>query len=84
MHFISQIAPYLTLLINGVGWVGGFPRLMTNRQTISALETVKNLQHQINVTSSGDSAHIQRDAMKGRCQSFADISCDIEVRMPIS
>jgi alpha-aminoadipic semialdehyde synthase len=27
----EQIAPYLTGLINGVGWQSGFPRTMTNR-----------------------------------------------------
>lgn len=30
--FIDQIAPYLTLLINGVGWNIGFPRLLTTSQ----------------------------------------------------
>jgi alpha-aminoadipic semialdehyde synthase len=31
-----QIAPYLTLLLNGVGWNVGFPRLLTTSQLASA------------------------------------------------
>jgi alpha-aminoadipic semialdehyde synthase len=30
--FTDQVAPYLTLLINGVGWDTGFPRLLTTSQ----------------------------------------------------
>ncbi|KAH7886733.1 Saccharopine dehydrogenase-domain-containing protein [Phlebopus sp. FC_14] len=36
-HFASTVAPYLTLFLNGVGWLPGFPRLMTNDQLTTAL-----------------------------------------------
>jgi len=32
IFFANQIAPYLTLLLNGVGWNVGFPRLLTTSQ----------------------------------------------------
>ncbi|KAG9312632.1 Saccharopine dehydrogenase-domain-containing protein [Chiua virens] len=35
--FATKVAPYLTLFINGVGWLPGFPRLMTNAALTTAL-----------------------------------------------
>ncbi|KAG1903451.1 Saccharopine dehydrogenase-domain-containing protein [Suillus fuscotomentosus] len=35
--FDTKIAPYLTLFLNGVGWLPSFPRLMTNEQLATAL-----------------------------------------------
>ncbi|KAH0835691.1 Saccharopine dehydrogenase-domain-containing protein [Lanmaoa asiatica] len=35
--FATKVAPYLTLFLNGVGWVPGFPRLMTNDALTIAL-----------------------------------------------
>ncbi|KAL4076611.1 Saccharopine dehydrogenase-domain-containing protein [Scleroderma yunnanense] len=35
--FATKVAPYLTLLLNGVGWLPGFPRLMTNEQLSVAM-----------------------------------------------
>ena len=37
-----QIAPYLTLFINGVGWRPKFPRLMTNNQLSAATYKASN------------------------------------------
>lgn len=34
----GQTAPYLTTLINGVGWQSGFPRTMTNRDFQSLID----------------------------------------------
>ena len=31
------MAPYLTLFLNGVGWLPGFPRIMTNDALATAL-----------------------------------------------
>ncbi|EIW77770.1 hypothetical protein CONPUDRAFT_128756 [Coniophora puteana RWD-64-598 SS2] len=36
-EFDTKVAPYLTLLLNGVGWQPSFPRLMTNEQLATAL-----------------------------------------------
>ncbi|KAG6372697.1 Saccharopine dehydrogenase-domain-containing protein [Boletus reticuloceps] len=36
-EFATKVAPYLTLFLNGVGWLPGFPRLMTNDALITAL-----------------------------------------------
>jgi len=36
MLFIHQVAPYLTLFFNGVGWQPEFPRLMTKNQLTAA------------------------------------------------
>lgn len=38
-----QIAPYLSLLLNGAGWAPGFPRLMTNDQLAIALENAQRI-----------------------------------------
>ncbi|KAI6122567.1 Saccharopine dehydrogenase-domain-containing protein [Pisolithus croceorrhizus] len=35
--FATKVAPYLTLFLNGVGWLPGFPRLMTNEDLTVAL-----------------------------------------------
>ncbi|KAL5521969.1 hypothetical protein ACEPAF_1825 [Sanghuangporus sanghuang] len=70
-QFSELIAPYTTLLINGVGWSADSPRLMTVEQTASALVRVRELQQELQASGRGD-------VMKGRCQSFADVSCDIE------
>ncbi|KAI6014540.1 hypothetical protein PISMIDRAFT_89188 [Pisolithus microcarpus 441] len=35
--FATKVAPYLTLFLNGVGWLPGFPRLMTNQDVTVAL-----------------------------------------------
>ncbi|KAF8556698.1 hypothetical protein OG21DRAFT_1482902 [Imleria badia] len=35
--FATKVAPYLTLFLNGVGWLPGFPRLMTNDALTTAL-----------------------------------------------
>ncbi|KAI6144926.1 Saccharopine dehydrogenase-domain-containing protein [Pisolithus tinctorius] len=35
--FATKVAPYLTLFLNGVGWLPGFPRLMTNEHLAVAL-----------------------------------------------
>ncbi|KAL5513968.1 hypothetical protein ACEPAG_2729 [Sanghuangporus baumii] len=70
-RFSELIAPYTTLLINGVGWSADSPRLMTVEQTASALVRVRELQQELQASG-------REDVMKGRCQSFADVSCDIE------
>ncbi|OAX41805.1 hypothetical protein K503DRAFT_863595 [Rhizopogon vinicolor AM-OR11-026] len=36
-EFDTKVAPYLTLFLNGVGWLPSFPRLMTNEQLGIAL-----------------------------------------------
>ncbi|KAG2121616.1 Saccharopine dehydrogenase-domain-containing protein [Suillus clintonianus] len=36
-EFDTKVAPYLTLFLNGVGWLPSFPRLMTNEQLATAL-----------------------------------------------
>lgn len=36
-EFAERVAPYLTMLINGVGWQPGFPRLMTRQDLDKAL-----------------------------------------------
>ncbi|KAI0698029.1 Saccharopine dehydrogenase-domain-containing protein [Cytidiella melzeri] len=41
--FHERIAPYLTLLMNGVGWAQGFPRLMSNAQLATTLEAAQNI-----------------------------------------
>ncbi|KAF7291646.1 hypothetical protein HMN09_01255800 [Mycena chlorophos] len=35
--FATNVAPYLTLFLNGVGWAPGFPRLMSNTDLTEAL-----------------------------------------------
>jgi hypothetical protein len=40
---VLQIAPYLTLLLNGAGWARGFPRLMSNDQLALALEEAQGI-----------------------------------------
>lgn len=77
-HPTLKIAPYTTLLINGVGWTPTSPRLMSTQQTIQALHTVQQLRAELTSRPSNSSSVLQSDVMKGRCQSFADVSCDIE------
>ena len=38
-----QVAPYLTLFVNGTGWSHAFPRLMTNAQLAVALERAQTV-----------------------------------------
>ncbi|KAH8111628.1 Saccharopine dehydrogenase-domain-containing protein [Phellopilus nigrolimitatus] len=75
-RFHELIAPYTTLLINGVGWTPSSPRLMTVEQTVSALMRVRSLQEELQAQDLDTSLKL-RDVMKGRCLSFADVSCDI-------
>ena len=65
----------MTYLVNGVGWTLESPRLMSIEQTADALMRVQQLKEEISSNGSFDG----RDVMKGRCLSYADISCDIEV-----
>ena len=65
----------MTYLVNGVGWTLESPRLMSIEQTADALMRVQQLREEISSNGSFDG----RDVMKGRCLSYADISCDIEV-----
>lgn len=51
---------------------------MTVEQTIEALVEVQKVRQELLQTRDDGSLH-PRDVMKGRCQSFADISCDIGV-----
>jgi hypothetical protein len=39
----TQVAPYLTLLLNGAGWSPSFPQLMTNEQLTVALDRAHTL-----------------------------------------
>ncbi|KAJ6619520.1 Saccharopine dehydrogenase-domain-containing protein [Mycena sp. CBHHK59/15] len=39
--FATDIAPYLTLFLNGVGWAPSFPRLMTSADLIETLSRAK-------------------------------------------
>ncbi|KAL1719908.1 Saccharopine dehydrogenase-domain-containing protein [Schizophyllum commune] len=39
--FAEKVAPYLTMLINGVGWQPGFPRLMTKEDLDKALSLAR-------------------------------------------
>ena len=48
---------------------------MSIEQTADALMRVQQLREEIHRNGSFDG----RDVMKGRCLSYADISCDIEV-----
>ena len=48
---------------------------MSIEQTANALMRVQQLREEISSNGSFDG----RDIMKGRCLSYADISCDIEV-----
>ena len=68
----------MTYLVNGVGWTLESPRLMSIEQTADALMRVQQLREEISSNGSFDG----RDIMKGRCLSYADISCDIEVGAP--
>lgn len=40
---LLQIAPYLTLFLNGTGWSPSFPRLMTNEQLSVTLELARGI-----------------------------------------
>ncbi|KAF7986808.1 hypothetical protein HWV62_20442 [Athelia sp. TMB] len=42
-EFNTKVAPYLTLLLNGVGWGVGFPPLMSNEQLVVALERAQQV-----------------------------------------
>ena len=46
---------------------------MSVEQTAAALVRVRELQEELQASG-------REDVMKGRCQSYADVSCDIEVR----
>ena len=46
---------------------------MSVEQTAAALVRVRELQEELQASG-------RQDVMKGRCQSYADVSCDIEVR----
>ncbi|OCH83748.1 hypothetical protein OBBRIDRAFT_892143 [Obba rivulosa] len=61
-QFHSRVAPYLSLLLNGVGWSPGFPRLMTNAQLRETLEIAQSMGAR----------------GKGRFACVGDISCDVE------
>jgi alpha-aminoadipic semialdehyde synthase len=63
--FHTDIAPYLTTLVNAVGWSHGFPRLITNDQLPITLELARNV-----ATISGNPL--------GRFISVGDISCDVQ------
>ncbi|KAJ6584864.1 Saccharopine dehydrogenase-domain-containing protein [Mycena capillaripes] len=39
--FSTEVAPYLTLFLNGVGWAPSFPRLMTSADLIETLSRAK-------------------------------------------
>ncbi|KAJ7645472.1 Saccharopine dehydrogenase-domain-containing protein [Mycena polygramma] len=41
--FSTEVAPYLTLFLNGVGWAPSFPRLMTNADLIETLTRAQRL-----------------------------------------
>ncbi|GJE94028.1 saccharopine dehydrogenase-domain-containing protein [Phanerochaete sordida] len=41
--FHQKIAPYLTLLVHGAGWAGGYPRMMTNEHLRLALEAARGV-----------------------------------------
>ncbi|RDB21718.1 Alpha-aminoadipic semialdehyde synthase, mitochondrial [Hypsizygus marmoreus] len=41
--FCDTVAPYLTLFLNGVGWLPTFPRLMTNEQLTVALDRARSI-----------------------------------------
>ena len=62
--FHTDVAPYLTTLINAVGWSHGFPRLITNEQLPTTLELARKV-----AMLSGN--HL------GRFISVGDISCDV-------
>jgi len=59
------VAPYLTTLVNAVGWSHGSPRLITNEQLPITLELARKV-----ATLSGN--------LLGRFISVGDISCDIQ------
>ena len=63
--FHTDVAPYLTTLMNAVGWSHGFPRLMTNEQLPIALELSRKV-----ATVSGNPL--------GRFINVGDISCDVQ------
>lgn len=52
---------------------------MTVEQTAEALRTVQTIQSELVAAAGGDGQDVA-DIMKGRCLSFADVSCDIGVR----
>lgn len=79
-----QIAPYMTMIINGVGWTPDCPRLMTTNQLMKALMIVRDIHDKLNSDNVSSSAfervdNVGKETMKGRCRSFADISCDVKV-----
>ncbi|KAI0942460.1 hypothetical protein AcW1_003090 [Taiwanofungus camphoratus] len=42
-EFHTKVAPYLSLLLHGAGWMPSFPRLMTNEQLTVALEKAQQV-----------------------------------------
>lgn len=55
---------------------------MSVEQVASALQMTQNIEAEIQSLSGRDDGDTS-DVMKGRCRSFADISCDIGVRFLI-
>ena len=62
-QFNTRVAPYLTLLLNGIGWSPSFPRLMSNEQLLTALNK---------------SRHLAGDGRMTRGINIGDISCDVK------
>ena len=55
---------------------------MSVEQTAQALMRVRDLQEELRATERRTDSDIHpRDVMKGRCQSYADVSCDIEASL---
>ena len=63
--FHTDVAPYLTTLVNAVGWSHGFPRLITNEQLPVTLELARKV------------AIVSGNPL-GRFISVGDISCDVQ------
>ncbi|KAF9790341.1 Saccharopine dehydrogenase-domain-containing protein [Thelephora terrestris] len=63
--FHTDLAPYLTTLVNAVGWSQGYPRLITNEQLPITLELARRV-----ASASGNPL--------GRFVSVGDISCDVQ------
>lgn len=63
--FHTDVAPYLTTLMNAVGWSHGFPRLITNAQLPITLELARKVA-------------MVSDNPLGRFINVGDISCDVQ------
>lgn len=63
--FHTDVAPYLTTLMNAVGWSHEYPRLITNEQLPITLELARKV-----ATAFGNPS--------GRFVSVGDISCDVQ------